>query len=92
MDKKTFIKGAVKYYLGELKHIARSLFPQTVETTVFWKDRKEYLDIKTTWMGQEIRHDVYLLGHRPEREEYLKFLLEHGEISQEEYEMSIREG
>lgn len=92
MGKITFIKGAVKYYLGELKHIARSLFPKTVDTTVFWTDRKEYLDIKTTWMGQEIRHDVFLLANRPEREEYLKFLLEHGEISEEEYEKSIREG
>lgn len=89
---RVLLKDAIGFYVGTFKALAKSLVPSTHYVTTFHPfTHREYLHISTEWMGQIIQSEVFPLANRPEREKYLKELLDAGHISDEEYKKALCE-
>lgn len=81
MNKKKidFLKEVLKTHL-------RALFPHTYTRTFFLDSRRNYvevLEIDKSWLGVSYETQTYILSHRKRREEFLKKLLESGELTED---------
>jgi len=82
-----FVKEVIKFYTS----IAGTVFPRTNYFTHFVPrtNFKEYLEIHTTWLGQQLKSETFELAHREERKKILDYMLKEGDISPEEYKKCL---
>lgn len=79
--KRSFFKEVIKIHLN-------SLFPRTYIKTFFLDQRRNYvevIEISKCWLGVCYKCESYVLAHRKRREEFLRKLLESGELTEDEF-------
>ncbi len=79
--KRSFLKEVIKIHLN-------SLFPRTYTKTFFLDQRRNYvevIEISKCWLGVCYKSESYILAHRKKREEFLRKLLESGELTGDEF-------